>query len=67
MGFTLKFLFRSMLTPSITNGDTTFLFSFFVLEIYSNMENPIVSNKYKIVDMDETIIVIFAIYSTYLF
>ena len=41
-------------------------FYFFVLKKDSNTENPIVSDKYKIGEMDQTIIVIIAIYSTYI-
>ena len=66
IGLILKSLCYSVLTPGMTDGASTVLFLVFMLKIDSNMENKIISNKYKISDMDQTIILIIAIYITYL-
>ena len=63
IGLNLKSLCRLVLAPGMTNSTATVLFLIFVPEIDSNTKKVISLN---ITEMNQTIMVIFAIQSTYI-
>ena len=66
IGLTLKSFSCSVLASSIPNGAYSLLFLIFCAGNIFNHGNLIVSHKYNIIDMNQIIIVIIKIYSTYL-
>ena len=61
IGLTLKWLSGSVLAPGMPNGASTVLFLIFYAGNIFKHGNLIVSNKYKISEMNQTIIVIITI------
>ena len=66
ISLTLELFMYSVLAPSMPNGASSVLFS---INIYANIfdrENPIEIYRYKIIGMNQTIMVIITINTTYL-